>query len=88
MNELGSAELTAGAFDQARAIDVAPGDPLIAKMQELDARVQRPADRILLTFGLVGAREDARAGIYQGSTGKWRGFDPYLKPLIDHFSAG
>ncbi|CAM8632639.1 Tetratricopeptide repeat [Paracoccaceae bacterium] len=88
LNELGSAELTAGAFDQARAIDVAPGDPLIAKMQAHYARVQRPADRILLTFGLVGAREDARAGIYQGSTGKWRGFEPYLKPLIDHFSAG
>ena len=88
LNELGSAELTAGAFDHARAIDVAPGDPLIAKMQALDARVQRPADRIMLTFGLARAHEDARAGIYQGSTGKWRGFEPYLKPLIDHFSAG
>jgi hypothetical protein len=42
----------------------------------------------MLTFGLARAHEDARAGIYQGSTGKWRGFEPYLKPLIDHFSAG
>ena len=30
----------------------------------------------------------SRAGIYQGSTGKWRGFEPYLKPLMDHFGAG
>ena len=32
--------------------------------------------------------KQARAGIYQGSTSKWRGYEPYLKPLIDHFSAG
>ena len=32
--------------------------------------------------------KQARAGIYQGSTSKWRGFEPYLKPLIDHFGAG
>ena len=29
----------------------------------------------------------ARSGIYQGSTSKWRGFEPYLKPLTDHFAA-
>ena len=43
----------------ARAIDVAPGDPLTEKMQALDARTQRPADRILLNFGLAKAYEDA-----------------------------
>jgi len=32
--------------------------------------------------------KQARAGIYQGSTSKWRGFEPYLKPLTDHFGAG
>ena len=32
--------------------------------------------------------KQAREGIYQGSTSKWRGFEPYLKPLIDHFGAG
>lgn len=31
--------------------------------------------------------KQARSGIYQGSTSKWRGFEPYLKPLIDHFAA-
>lgn len=31
--------------------------------------------------------KQARSGIYQGSTSKWRGFEPYLKPLIDHFGA-
>jgi tetratricopeptide (TPR) repeat protein len=32
--------------------------------------------------------KQAREGIYQGSTTKWRGFEPYLKPLIDHFARG
>lgn len=32
--------------------------------------------------------KQAREGIYQGSTSKWRGFEPYLKPLIDHFQPG
>lgn len=32
--------------------------------------------------------KQAREGIYQGSTSKWRGFEPYLKPLIDHFARG
>ena len=49
----------AGYYNLARAVDVAPGDPLIEKMQALDARTQRPADRILLNFGLAKAYEDA-----------------------------
>lgn len=28
----------------------------------------------------------ARSGIYQGSSDKWRGYGPWLKPLIDHFA--
>ncbi|TXH98594.1 MAG: hypothetical protein E6Q73_11625 [Pseudorhodobacter sp.] len=32
--------------------------------------------------------KQAREGIYQGSTSKWRGFEPYLTPLIDHFNRG
>lgn len=30
--------------------------------------------------------KQARSGIYQGSTSRWRGFEPYLKPLTDHFA--
>lgn len=29
--------------------------------------------------------KQVRSGIYQGSTSKWRGFEPYLKPLVEHF---
>jgi hypothetical protein len=31
--------------------------------------------------------KQARSGIYTGSTSKWRGFEPYLKPLTDHFGS-
>ncbi|MGB3147493.1 MAG: sulfotransferase [Paracoccaceae bacterium] len=35
---------------------------------------------------LTASFKQARSGIYQGSTTKWRGFEPHLKPLIDHFA--
>lgn len=49
----------AGYYNLARSIDVAPGDPLIGKMQALEVKTNRPADRILLNFGLAKAFEDA-----------------------------
>ncbi|TXH98595.1 MAG: sulfotransferase family protein [Pseudorhodobacter sp.] len=49
----------AGYYNLARSKDVTPGDPLIAQMQALEAKTPRPADRILLNFGLAKAFEDA-----------------------------
>lgn len=53
-----------------------PFDPACLAPEKNDRQIQ------------TASYKQARAGIYQGSTGKWRGFEPYLKPLINHFSAG
>ena len=53
-----------------------PFDPACLSPEKNDRQIQ------------TASYKQARAGIYQGSTSKWRGFEPYLKPLIDHFSAG
>ncbi len=31
--------------------------------------------------------KQVRSGIYTGSSSKWRGFEPYLAPLVEHFAA-
>ena len=49
----------AGYYNLSRSINVAPNDPLIAQMLALEAKTPRPADRILLNFGLAKALEDA-----------------------------
>lgn len=49
----------AGYYNLARSFDVPADDPLIGKMQALESRTPRAADRILLNFGLAKAFEDA-----------------------------
>ena len=49
----------AGYYNLARSFDVTADDPLIGRMQVLEARTPRAADRILLNFGLAKALEDA-----------------------------
>ena len=65
-------------------------DPVIRRVLDycdlpFDAACLAPEknDRTIQTASF----QQARSGIYQGSTSKWRGFEPYLKPLIDHFAA-
>jgi hypothetical protein len=61
-----------------RVLDVCglPFDPACLAPEKNDRQIQ------------TASYKQARVGIYQGSTSKWRGFEPYLKPLMDHFGAG
>jgi hypothetical protein len=53
-----------------------PFDPACLAPEKNDRQIQ------------TASYKQARVGIYQGSTSKWRGFEPHLKPLMDHFGAG
>jgi len=34
----------------------------------------------------TASMKQVRRGIYTGSSSKWKGFEPYITPLLDHFA--